>query len=248
MRKSKMQTIVIYLVAALVLLGIAYFTVWFPAGLVIKLFLPTVTQAELEANPYQDFSGWKAGADIPRLEGMSQYEDGTYTLIDFVTVETSEVVLLEAYRLKDPADVNNTSVYLNGRRAFTGPPLEKYTPHPKRRKYLYGRYYLLGLSDGSYVAAYADQSYGALYKAGSETVFPIGRLRRTSAQEKAMLEKGKDGYAVDTERVLYMMNDERVSDFKFWDLAIRAAAAVLFMGVLAVVVFTYLKFAGVRRK
>lgn len=224
---NKMNTLFIYLIAAGILLGTAYFTLWFPSQLVIQLFLPEITQQDLAEKPYKDFSGLKPGNDIPRLEGMSQYEEGLYTQLDFVTVETAQVIPLRAYRLKDPGDVNNRDVYLGGRRAFTGPPLLEYTANPARRQYLYGRYYILGLSDGSFVPAFMDQAYTAVRLPGQKIQFPIGRLRRASSQEKRWFEEIDPAYGIDPEKVLYMVNDTSVKDFKFWDLVIRAAAVMI---------------------
>ena len=227
MRKGKMHTLLIYMIAALILLGIGGFTLKFPSGLIIRMFLPTITNADLTANPYRDFSGLKAGGDIFRLESTEQYEDGTYTGLDFVTVETSVIIPLKAYRLKDASDKYDSNVYLAGRRAFKGRPLAEYTEKPARRQYLYGRYYLLGLSDGSYVAAYLDQSYEIQHLLQKKIQLPIGRLRMASAQEKIFLEAVADEYSVNTGKVLYMINDDSVEDLKFWDLVIRAGALLI---------------------
>ncbi len=123
-------------------------------------------------------------------------------------------------------------MYGRGGRGYSGRPLPNYSERPHRRDYLYGRYYILKLNDGSYVAAFADQHYGVLSLTGTKVTFPIGRLVNTSNQEKEWLEEAALEYPVDTSQLLYMIHDESISDMNFWDLLVRFVAVALVIGIV----------------
>ena len=236
MNRGKTVSIVIYLVVVLLWLTAGLFIWKFPAWFILHGFLGEVTQADMEANPHTDYSGYRPGEDIPRLTSMEEYEQGTYTGLDFITVETTEIIPLDIYRLKDPADINSTEQYRGRGRAFSAKPLAKYTTHPARRGYLYGRYYLLKLRDGSQVIAYADRAYELVAGLGNTITFPVGRLQMSTVNEEEMFEKAEETYGVNTERIFYMINDRNISDWNFMDLFIRVTAS----GIVVIVSFLLL--------
>jgi hypothetical protein len=243
MSKDRMQTILIYIAVLAVWLLAGWFLLNFPAWFVVHSFVPKITQSDITNNLYTDYTGYRAGEDIPRLKSAKEYEEGVYTRLDFVTVETANIIPLDAYRLKDPADVNSTEQYVGGRRTYSGQPLVKYTDHPRRRSYLYGRYYLLELEDGSYVIAYGDRGYGAVSFLGKTITFPIGRLQSANSPEQQLLEDVGETYPVNTEEILYMINDDKVGEWNFLDLLIRCAAFAIVVAVF--LIFIIIK---VRRK
>ncbi|MFR4350183.1 MAG: hypothetical protein ACLT3H_00770 [Roseburia sp.] len=238
MSRNKIETVLIYIAVAVVWLLAGWFVLNFPSWFIVHAFAPEITGRDIAENPHMDYAGYRAGEDIPRLLSMEEYREGIYTGLDFVTVETAEIIPLDAYRLKDPADIHSTDQYLRRGRSFSGRPLEQYTERPRRRDYLYGRYYILGLSDGSYVIAYGDRAYGAAALLGKKITFPIGRLGIANSQEKKMLFEIGEQYPVDTEKILYMINDRKVSDWNFFDLLTRFAAfgLVVIVSVLILLV------------
>ncbi|MGN0305034.1 MAG: hypothetical protein ACI4D2_02650, partial [Lachnospiraceae bacterium] len=208
MNRDRIETILIYIVAAAAWLLAGWLVLNFPSWFMVHSFIPRIEQSDIAANPYTDYCGYRAGEDIPRLESMKEYEEGIYNGLDFVTVKTSEIIPLNVYRLKNPADINRRAEnYREMRYSWLKKPLKQYTKRPQHSKYLYGRYYLLGLSDGSYVIAYADMAYGAAAFWGRKVTFPIGRLRTANSKEKELLLEIAEEYPVNTEKILYMIND-----------------------------------------
>lgn len=243
MNRDKRVNAAVYLVTALLWLAAGLFILKFPSWFILHAFLGKVTQADIEANPHTDYSGYRPGEDIPRLKSMEEYEQGTYTGLDFITIEPTDIIPLDIYRLKDPADIHSTDQYIGRGRAFSGKPLAKYTTHPTRRSYLYGRYYLLKLEDGGQVIVYADRAYELAAMFRSTVTFPIGRLQMSTADEEQMFAEAGETYGVNTEKIFYTINDRKISDWNFMDLLIRAVS----FGLVVIVSFLIL-WTGVRRR
>ena len=243
MNRDKAVNAAVYLVVGLLWLLVGLFILKFPSWLILQPFLGEAAQADIEANPYTDYSGYYPGQDIPRLKSMEEYEQGIYTGLDFLTIETAEIIPLDIYRLKDPADSYSTDQYIGRGRAFSAKPLAKYTTHPARRSYLYGRYYLLKLEDGSQVIVYADRAYELPAMLGITVTFPIGRFQMSTVDEEMMFAESAEAYGVNAERIFYTINDNKISDWNFMDLLIRAAV----FGLTAIVSFLVL-WIGARRK
>lgn len=242
-----MHTVLIWIICAAGLFGIGYFLIWFPAAQVISFFQTPVSAADIQSNPNTNYSGHKPGTDIPILSSANQFTDGTYNALDFVSATVVSVMPIDGYRLKDSADRNDSSMYLGGRRAFSGTPLEEYTQHPTRRKYLYAQYYILEFSDGTHIGAFMDPSWNVGRIPAQGVQLPIGRLELTGRTEKEWFQSQSDSDSIDADYVLYMFDDDGYKNLKVVDLALRVVASLLLAAVAFVAIILLSKKPFLRR-
>ncbi len=97
---------------------------------------------------------------------------------------------------------------------------------------------------GSQVIAYADRAYGLAAFLGRPVTLPVGRMKTSSQEEEKRFAQAEETYGVNTKEQFYTINDRKISDWNFIDLAIQVSAGVL----VAVAAFALLRIRKNRKK
>ena len=196
----------------------------FPSYQAAQLFLPKVSRADLAADELHDWRGRRAAGNIPRLTGTAQLEDGTFNGLDYLTVETEEIIPLGHYRLKDFSD-SRPEATLRAQARTGRRPLREYVEFAGPTAMFYGQYALIRLEDGSYLGAYLDASYSTVL--GPKRL-PIGRTERvgTRSREYAWLAEAARRYPVTLDYLLVMHSDTTYPDIKPLDYGLRGLVVV----------------------
>lgn len=160
-----------------------------------------VTLAMTEGGLPEDYIGMPAADDIPRIEDAQMWGDTWQT--SYVTVEPSDIVSTGI-----GARYSWVSAYTNtGRR---GGPRKRADVTNMALDILgeYGEYYLIQLPDESYILAQMPKDTARKLKAGAKLALPIGRKVSSNRKVISRIEDICRKYDVDTENVLYCINDK----------------------------------------
>lgn len=161
-----------------------------------------VTLAETENGMVEDYIGYPAAADIPRIETVQAWEDAWQTSCftiepigiiptgigerhPWISMYTSQFSRLGGSRKRE--DVTRIALDFLGE---------------------YAEYYLLQLPDQSYILAQMPVSVAAQIKAGKKITLPIGKKGAVHVRALANMEELCEQYHVYTKGVFYCINDQ----------------------------------------
>ncbi len=211
----------------------------FPSDLVLNLFCGRMGKAELEELEYDygQMAGYPAGEGVPVLENMEQLN----ACKSYITFETDSIIPLNAYKLRSASDKTDNTYRRRGRPVSSGRQWPTYSStRPLTKAYIYNRYYLVRLPDGSYMAAYLDDAFYWQYKLSGKVQLPLGLVKDMHIQESQLLSPSLEKYGAGGEKILLMFSEERYEEhkklYKFVQLAVFAgilavyAAAVFLIG------------------
>ncbi len=160
-----------------------------------------VTLSMTEEGLPEDYIGMPAADDIPRIEDARMWEDTWQT--SYVTAEPTDIIFTGV-----GARYSWVSAYTNtGRR---GGPRKRADVTNMALDILgeYGEYYLIQLPDESYILAQMPRDIARKLKAGAKIALPVGRKTASHRQVISRIEDLCQEYHVDTENVLYCINDK----------------------------------------
>jgi len=227
----KKEKVILYVSTILALAAaIRLFFRWNPENLLWGTETP-VTMSDIEQNKAVDFTGSLAGDDIFRLSGAEDFE-GMLNYVDYATAKPVKVIPTGVYSLK-PLVSHFSSRTVNG-----------HTGVGRRRPEViksatglvenYNQYYLLGLSDGSYILAQLPQSKAAAIKKGKNIILPVGQKMGIPDAARNYLADICGEYGVSMEGVLYTLDNEWYKEHSFTLFIMKFAAASVLFFILAV--------------
>ncbi len=210
----------------------------FPSNLILELFWEKAGKEEIESLEYNygQLAGIPAGEGVTVLEDIGQYAElGSR---EYITFKTESIIPLNAYKLKSGTDRTNNTYRRAGNQVRSGRQWNTYsTVRPLTKAYIYNRYYLVQLPDGSYVTAYLEDAYYWKYKLTGTVQLPLGRVTDMLSQEKDFLSPYIEKYELDEERVLVMFSEERYEQHKTLYKVIQLTVFVMILAIYIAVVF-----------
>lgn len=232
MKKEKVihfTSVIIGFAAAILL-----FLNWNPENL-LRGEVQTVTMADARQNTGEDFTGLKAGRDIPRLQGKEDFEN---TFSSVMTAEPTGIFATGIYELKSWVDPYTRRRNSKGR-AY-GAPIRKAEflqyQNPEglfhnRAEYL--PFYLLQLPDKTYILAQIPESDAKAIKRGEHVILPIGRkvIKGIPEALKLMCEEYEAFYG----GVYYAFSDEWYETHSFTILALRVGVSIIVLFAISVI-------------
>ena len=215
----------------------------FPANLILDMFSPTVSQAELDQLEYDygQMAGYPAGEGIPVANNIEEYEElGEYKRIEgseelggkaYFTFETDSIIPLGCYRLRGGVSLSVHSSRRQGavtryRKSF------ETSPYLTDRSY-YNRCYLVALPDGNYVLAWLEDAYYWKYKLTGRVQLPLGCKDFMTQNEREFLDPYIQEYGLDERKILIMVSEERDEQRKNLYFLVQLG---VFVGSLAIVI------------
>lgn len=230
MKKEKVilfvSTVLAMAVAILVYLN------WSPEALLQGKKVP-VNMEDIESGQTENFIGFEAGSDIPRLSGKDEFEKNRSLIF---TAEPVGIIFTGIYELKAWVD----PYYSSGGKRRTSvkkkkPQFQQYK-NPDgilndRADYL--QIYLLELPDGSYILAKIPESTAKAIRSGEAITLPIGKKVSQGIPDK--LKTLCEEYDAYTGGIYYSFNDEWQEEHKFLILLLRIGITMAVLFILAVV-------------
>lgn len=199
-------------------------------GILLKMNQPeTIGSKEIEANPGTVYMGYPAGEGIPEVRSQSEWEE-TLNDVDYVKVIPKSLKKTNVYSLAEWADP-----FRRRRNGAVGKqkPAVRQSPIDVFVEYI--PYYILELEDGSKILAQVSQNTAKALEKGESDAIPIGRKHGFSQGAKNMLSDICEENQVSTEYVWYAIDNEWQKKNSFGILIGKAAVAVVFFFVLAVI-------------
>lgn len=172
----------------------------------------------LKEDLINDHSGYKAGEDVPIVKTKEEYNKSLNS-VAYIAVEAKSVIKTNIYSLakwEDHYDKNRK-----------GQPTRKRNEVQKSSfdyHYIYTPYYIVELADGSHILAQMNRGVAKQLEKGKITILPLGKKLGFSKTAKNMLEEICKEYNVETDYVLYMINDK-------WE---ESHSDVIFLGKIGV--------------
>ncbi len=227
----KKEKVILYISTILALAAaILFFFRWNPENLLWRTETP-VTMSDIEQNKAVDFTGSPAGDDIFRLSGAEDFEN-MLNYVDYATAKPIKAIPTGVYSLK-PWESYFSSRTVNGRTGI-GRRRAEVIKSAAGLVENYNQYYLLGLSDGSYILAQLPQSKAAAIKKGKSVILPIGQKAGIPDAARNYLADICGEYGASMEGVLYTLDNEWYKEHSFTLFIIRFAAASVLFFILAV--------------
>lgn len=199
-------------------------------GILLKMNQPeSIGSQEIEANPGVAYMGYPAGEGIPEVRSQSEWGEALND-VDYVKVVPKSIQKTNVYSLADWADP-----FRRRRNGAVGrqKPTVKQSPIDVSLDYV--PYYILELEDGSKILAQVSQNAAKALKEGKTDAIPIGRKHGFSQGAKNMLADICQENQVSTEYIWYAIDNEWQKNHSFEILIGKAAVAVVFFFVLAVI-------------
>lgn len=183
---------------------------------------------EIEESYRGEYVGKPAGEDIPRISGSEEFEE---TLVEpYITAEPKSVVATGIYGRKLWMDEYNRSY--GGRKYNKGRRAPEATDSTLMALDGYQEYYLIELSDGSYILAQFSETYRKKIEKGEVTELLIGQQKANRDSARKYLKEICDKYGASTTYTLYMVDDA-------WEQEHRFSVFMIKFGIAAVVFFVF---------
>lgn len=203
---------------------------WNPEALFKQEETP-VTMDDIEQGGAKDFTGFAAGADIPRLTGAADFSEILYDL-DYVTAEPVGIVPTGVYSLKPWVSHYSTRVYKG--RTTTGSRRAEVSASGLDILGNYSPYYLLELPDHTYILAQIPEKEADAIARGESVTLPIGQKVGMTDAARSRLSAVCGEYGADMEGVFYAFDNEWQEAHHSALLLLRFGAAALLWFMLAV--------------
>lgn len=223
--KTKVLPLILILPAFLIAL-VPYFQL--QPELWMRASEPTISLSQLSSIKDGPYTGKNAGADVPRLENVEQFE----SLRSCATAEPTGIIKTGVYVLKNWEE-SDLSRRTSNRRKFNGEKPEA-TKSTIRAFDSYHEYYLIKLPDGSYIPALFDRSYADKLERGESVTLPIGERLTTVPQAVSLLKDTCARYHVSPKYTLYMFDDVWYQQYGFYAWLIRLALAVFVFFLISI--------------
>ncbi|MCH5345361.1 MAG: hypothetical protein J1E64_15145 [Acetatifactor sp.] len=217
----------------------------FRLNLVLDMFWDKVDQtmieAEVDKKDFGHFAGLPAGEGITKLTDIEQFYELQTTHYgtmkpDYITFKTDSIIPLDLYQLNSESDA-----YTGGHMSVGGHYYSSSTTLPiftdlrlMGALFLYNRYYMVKLPDGSYVPAHLDDTYYMKYRLTGKVQLPIGIADHMPDRGQSALQPYLDEYDLNKDRILVMYSQKRYED---WELLYAGTAFLLFWVILILGLF-----------
>ncbi len=203
MKKKILRVIVV-----MVILVLSYGMYYFMAIKVAKKPAETISSTSLSQgiNPVGKFSD---GAVEEVSTAKQFYEMNSY---DYMIVTALDVVPTGVYKRKawvGPYDASSSGTRIKNRRKT---PIPEQSDNPLTDAVYMQQYYLIKLSDGSYINAILEEQYVNKIKSEGKFTLPIGVQEGINDNVKQMLAPITKEYGVEPTPVLYMVDNTWYSE------------------------------------
>ncbi len=238
--------IIFNVVSIVVILGASYLVMVFPADFVLDLFWEKCDQDKIQSTSYNygQFAGLPAGEGIPNLTSSEQCYKNSEN-IEYFTFRTKKIIPLEAYRLKSSSDAMDTK-YRRGRRLVSS-GVKQWNTYGKKagfKRYLFNRYYLVKLPDGTYAAAFLDDGVYLRYCITGSVQLPVGYAAFMESGEKKLLAPYITKYGLHEEKILRMFCQERYEEYKTLNYLVLISIWIFVLGLYCFLVMLVEKLFG----
>lgn len=226
-RKTIIPTISVLI--ALVCAALLFLS-WNPETLLRQEEAP-ITMNDIEQDGTGDFTGSVAGEDIPRLTSAGDFSEMLFE-VDYVTAEPVGIVPTGVYSLKPWVSHYNTNTYKG--KTSTGSRRAEVSKSSFDIWGNYNQYYLLELSDHTYILAQIPQTEVDAIEKDKSVTLPIGQKVGMTDTARKYLAAICEEYRADMDGVFYAFDNEWQEKHHFTLLLLRFGAAALLWFVLAI--------------
>ena len=188
-----------------------------------------VSSQEIEDNPGVPYMGRPAGEGIQEISSQAEWEE-VLNDVDYVAVKPKSIHQTSVYSLAEWADT-----FKRRRNGAIGKQKASVKQAPLDLSLDYVPYYILELEDGSHILAQVSQNTAKELKKGKTDALPLGRKHGFSQGAKNLLAPICEEYQVSTDYIWYAIDNEWQEKHSFEILIGKAAVAVVFFFVLAVI-------------
>ena len=223
---------IILLVSVLVSLVCAF--LWFVNWNAESLFQkeqPTITMRDIEDHPEKNFTGYPAGDDIAELKGAVDFAQMNGER-DYRTAEPIGIVSTDVYSLKPWVKHYRTKTYKG--RTTTGNRKAEAIQSALDMGIDYNRYYLLELSDHSYILAQMSDIEASAIRNKDSIRLPIGQKVGLSKQARSYLAPICKQYGVEMNGVFYTFDNQWQKEHHLSVLVVRLASSAVVWLVLSI--------------
>ncbi len=223
---------IISVVSVLFSLGCAFwlFLNWNPETL-LKQEQQPVTMNDIEQGSREDFTGFPAGEDIPRLTSEVDFSEILYEL-DYVTAELVGIVSTSVYSLKPWVSHYNTHTYKG--RTRTGSRRAEVSMSGFDIWDSYNQYYLVELPDHTFILAQIPQTEADAIAMGKNVTLSIGQKIGMTDTARSYLADICKEYGVRMDGVFYAFDNKWQEEHHTILLLLRFGAATLLWLALSV--------------
>ncbi len=199
-------------------------------GILLKMNQPeAVSSKEIEENPGVLYMGYPAGEGIEEIHSQAEWEE-VLNDVDYVVVKPKSIHKTNVYSLAEWADT-----FKRRRNGAIGKQKAAVKQVPLDVSLDYVPYYVLELEDGSHILAQVSQNTAKQIKKGKLDALPVGRKHGFSQGAKNLLAPICEEYQASTDYIWYAIDNEWQEKHSFEILIGKAAVAVVFFFVLAVI-------------
>lgn len=218
--------------SALISLACAFlwFVNWNAEGLFPK-DQSTVTMRDIEDHPEKNFTGYPAGEDIASLKSAADFTQINGER-DYRTAEPIGIISTDVYSLKPWVKHYRTKTYK--RRTTTGSRKAEVIRSAFTMGIDYNRYYLLELSDHSYILAQLSEIEASAISNGDSIKLPIGQKVGLSEQARSYLAPICKQYGVEMNGVFYTFDNQWQKEHHLSVLVVRLVVSVVVWLVLSI--------------
>ncbi len=177
----------------------------------------------------KDYTGAIPGEDIKAITNIEEWEK-TINNVDYVSVVPKSIIKTDVYSLAKWVDY-----YTKTARGTTGRRLDEVKQTSLDISANYTPYYIIELEDGNHILAQMNRGIAKKIQKGEEIQLPLGKKLGFSKKAKTFLKPICEEMNVDTEYVLYTIDndwEEKNEDMIFIE---KLAISVVLCIILAVV-------------
>lgn len=162
---------------------------------------PIISTQDIEFDRSRDYTGYKAGEDIPNITNKDEWDD-LLNDIDYARITPKSIVKTDVY-----SRANWIEAYTRKSNGATGRRLSDVRKSPLDISANYSPYYIIELEDGTHILAQMNRGIADKISKGQKVELPLGQKRGLTNTAKKLLKETYDEYDVITDHVFYTIRD-----------------------------------------
>lgn len=191
---------------------------------------PIISTQDIEFDRSRDYTGYKAGEDIPNITNKDEWDD-LLNDIDYARITPKSIVKTDVY-----SRANWIEAYTRKSNGATGRRLSDVRKSPLDISANYSPYYIIELEDGTHVLAQMNRGIADKISKGQKVELPLGKKRGLTNTAKKLLKETYDEYDVITDHVFYTIRDSWEAEQANRIMIEKAIISFVLFIVLAVLV------------
>lgn len=191
---------------------------------------PIISTQDIEFDRSRDYTGYKAGEDIPNITNKDEWDD-LLNDIDYARITPKSIVKTDVY-----SRANWIEAYTRKSNGATGRRLSDVRKSPLDISANYSPYYIIELEDGTHILAQMNRGIADKISKGQKVELPLGQKRGLTNTAKKLLKETYDEYDVITDHVFYTIRDSWEAEQTNRIMIEKAIISFVLFTILAVLV------------